>query len=240
MGEFAFIISKEVFDAGVITQNIYVSIIGAALLSMVVLPIISKHADRICDLAHEYSPGFMYNLMKKAEKLRNDKYAKLALSSRATAIKFREKLTMAYVDVLTVVLILAGFYFGTPYLARFIFDNVVPFSYSDCYTLVLLLEFMVLLIPLYMFVKNLKFLEKFFLDIERRAEKEGMGNLESKVSRFHKEIVKVNIWLIVFFIDFVLLLLMPSNLAFWNHVIVMLIGAGLILLVYFMKYWNKS
>ena len=91
-----------------------------------------------------------------------------------------------------------------------------------------------------MFVKNLKFLEKFFLDVERRAEKEGHGNLNSKLSKFHKEVIKVNIWMIVLFIDFILLLLMPSNLAFWTHVLVMVIGAGLILSLYFVKYWGKS
>ncbi|MFA6804458.1 MAG: cation:proton antiporter [Candidatus Methanomethylophilaceae archaeon] len=240
MGEFAFIISKEAFDAGVITQDFYTSVIGAALLSMIMLPIISKHADKICDKAHEYAPAFLYNSVMKAEKMRSDQYAKLALSSKVTATKFRAKLTMAYVDVIAIGLILAGFYFGTPDLAQFMYDNVLSFSYDDCYTLILLAEFLILLIPLYMFVKNLKFLEKFFLDVERRAEKEGHGNLNSKLSKFHKEVIKVNIWMIVLFIDFILLLLMPSNLAFWTHVLVMVIGAGLILSLYFVKYWGKS
>ena len=46
MGEFAFIIAKIALDAGLLTQDLYSSVIGAALVTMVVLPLFSKVQDR--------------------------------------------------------------------------------------------------------------------------------------------------------------------------------------------------
>ena len=40
MGEFAFIIGKEAFDAGMLSEDFYAAVIGAALVSMIVLPML--------------------------------------------------------------------------------------------------------------------------------------------------------------------------------------------------------
>ena len=56
MGEFAFIISKEAFDNGIFDYGLYTSIVGAALVSMIVLPIISRQNDRILDTLSARSP----------------------------------------------------------------------------------------------------------------------------------------------------------------------------------------
>ncbi len=49
MGEFAFIIAKIALDAGLLTQDIYSSVIGAALITMVALPLFSKVQKRTFD-----------------------------------------------------------------------------------------------------------------------------------------------------------------------------------------------
>ncbi|HNU35046.1 MAG TPA: cation:proton antiporter, partial [Methanomassiliicoccales archaeon] len=49
MGEFAFIIAKIALDAGLLTQDIYSSVIGAALITMVVLPLFAKVQKRTFD-----------------------------------------------------------------------------------------------------------------------------------------------------------------------------------------------
>jgi len=240
MGEFAFIISKEAYDAGVISQSVYTSVIGAALLSMIMLPIISKHSDFICDKVEEYSPSFIYNTFRKAEKFRSDQYAKMALSSKSTADKFKRNLTLAYLEAVVLVVMIIVFFFATPGMARFLYDAVAPFSYNDCYTLILMLEFIALMVPLYLIVKNVKFAEKVMLDIERKAVNLGMGDLDSRVSRFYKEMVKVNTWMIVLLLDFLILFIMPVNVDFWTHVFVVLFGAGCIIFLYFIKYWRRN
>ncbi len=240
MGEFAFIISKDAFDAGVLTQDMYTSVIGAALVSMIVLPIISRYSDRIYSTVENHIPVPVQDSFRKMEQIRSDRYEKMTLSSKAMAYKFRQNLTLAYVELIIIGSILGVFYFGTPVFAQFIFENVVPFTYDDCYNIILMVEFLILLVPLYLFVKNMKFIEKYFLDIERRAAKVGRGDLNSLASRFHKSILKANIWMIVLFIDFILLLLMPSNVSLGVHIMVVFIGAGCILLIYFLKYWERD
>lgn len=49
MGEFAFIIAKTALDAGLIDQNFYSSVFGAAIFTMVLLPVLSRSSDRIYD-----------------------------------------------------------------------------------------------------------------------------------------------------------------------------------------------
>lgn len=240
MGEFAFIISKEAYDAGVITQDIYTSVIGAALLSMVLLPIFSRYSDTICDKTEEYSPSFLYNIFRRAEKFRSDQYAKMALSSKATAAKFKRNLTFAYLEIMILAILLLVFYVTTPGMAQFLYDAVESFTYNDCYTLILMMEFIALMLPLYLIVKNVKFAEKVMLDMERRAVTIGMGDLDSRVSRFYKEMVKVNTWMIVFFIDFLFLFIIPTNVDFLTHVFVVMFGAGCIIFIYFIKYWRRN
>ena len=42
MGEFAFIISKEALNANLFSQDLYTAIVGAALVSMIVLPLVNR------------------------------------------------------------------------------------------------------------------------------------------------------------------------------------------------------
>lgn len=240
MGEFAFIIAKAGLDSNVISSSFYTSVVGAALLSMVVLPIITKQADRIYSVAREKSPEFVKKIVRGAEKIQHDSYAKMSLSSKTTSRKFRKKLTATYVEILIIGVMAVAFYFGSPYLTEFICNNSGSLDYGMSSTIVLFICFLALLIPLYQMVKNMKFVEKYLLDIERRAEELGKGNLQSKWSRFHKGVLKTNIWLIVFFADFLILMFMPSPVEFLGHVAVMLSGMGVILLLYFLKYWKKN
>lgn len=56
MGEFSFIIAKTALDAGVVGQNFYSAVIGAALVSMVVLPLLSKNSSKIYDKVAAKTP----------------------------------------------------------------------------------------------------------------------------------------------------------------------------------------
>lgn len=240
MGEFAFIIAKAGLDANVISNDFYTAVIGAALASMIILPIISKYTDNIIETAAKRGPRSVKKVFANAEKFQHDMYAKMSLSSRTTTSKFKRKLTVTYVEAMLLVALIAVIYFGGPFMANALSLALPKLGFATCHLIVLLLAFLLLMVPLYHIVSNLKFVEKYFLDIERRAEEKGTGSLDSRWARFHKSVLKVNIWIMVFFLDFLILLFMPSPLGLWEHVTVMVSGMAVTLLVYYLKYCHKS
>lgn len=52
MGEFAFIISKQALDLGIFSEAIYSSIVGAAIVSMIILPFLARSAERTYAATH--------------------------------------------------------------------------------------------------------------------------------------------------------------------------------------------
>lgn len=219
MGEFAFIISKAAYDADIMPHDIYTSIIGAALLSMIVMPIMSRYADTVCVKASEYAPGFLYNGVRKVEKVRSDWYMKMALSSRSTAEKFSRNITSLYLELIALSAMILVFFFTTPILAQTVVDLAPALDPEHGYLIVLAVQFLIYLVPLYLIVNNVKFAEKVMLDKERRAERLGIGDLDSRTSRFHRSMVRTNTWLMVLLFDLLILAVMMINIDVWTHLI---------------------
>ena len=224
MGEFAFIISKAAYDADIMPHDIYTSIIGAALLSMIVMPIMSRYADTVCVKASEYAPGFLYNGVRKVEKVRSDWYMKMALSSRSTAEKFSRNITSLYLELIALSAMILVFFFTTPILAQTVVDLAPALDPEHGYLIVLAVQFLIYLVPLYLIVNNVKFAEKVMLDKERRAERLGIGDLDSRTSRFHRSMVRTNTWLMVLLFDLLILAVMMINIDVWTHLIGVLSG----------------
>lgn len=236
MGEFAFIIAKAGLDAGVLSESFYTSVIGAALVSMVVLPLISNNSSKICDYVAEHAPQPAINAVAKMENIRNDHYAKLSFASKTTATRLKTKATFAYVDILFIFVIEVMFFLFTSDMTEFLHHNMGSVSYSVCYTIVLVVNFVAIAIPLYDLIKNLKFVEKVLIDTERKAEAKGEGDLQRKSIRFYKAFVRINNWTLVFLIDFVILILVPNSVGLMEHIIAMLGGIAIILLIYAYKH----
>ncbi|MDR0309708.1 MAG: cation:proton antiporter [Candidatus Methanoplasma sp.] len=236
MGEFAFIIAKAGLDAGVLSEDFYTSVISAALVSMVALPLLSRNTGRICDYAGEHAPKPLISAVKKAEKVRDSHYAKISLSSKSTSGRFKEKATRAYLDVLLIVGIEFIFFFFTLDMTDFLHNHMPTLPYSACYTMVLAVNFVAIAIPLYDLIKSLKFVEKVLIDVERRAEARGHGNLQRRSIRFYKAFVRINTWTLVFLIAFSILILVPNNVGLWEHILSMIGGIGIILLLHAYKH----
>ncbi|MCL1811723.1 MAG: cation:proton antiporter [Methanomassiliicoccaceae archaeon] len=236
MGEFAFIIAKAGLDAGVLSDDFYTSVISAALVSMVVLPLLSLNSSKICDYAFEHAPRPAIAAVRRVESVRDSHYARIALSSRSTASRFKERMTMAYIDILLVVAIEIVFFVFTSDMTNFLFNNIGTLPYTVCYTVVLAVNFVAIAIPLYNLIKNLKFVEKVLIDAERRAEARGEGNLQRRSIKFHKVFVRINNWALVFTIAFVIMILVPTSIGLIEHILAMLGGIGIILLIYAYKH----
>ena len=236
MGEFAFIIAKAALDAGVVSEAFYTSVIGAALVSMVTLPILSNNASKICDVLHDKAPKPLVNAMAKAENVRADHYAKISLSSKSTAEKMKTKAAFAYIDVLLIFVIELVFFLFTNNISNFLHSHLGGIiSYSWCQTIVLSLNFLALSVPLYDLIKNLKFVERVLIDVERKAEARGEGNLQRRSMRFYRAFIRINNWAFVFVLAFIVLLIVPNEVGFSNHMMAVAICAVVILLIYIYK-----
>ncbi|MDR1404181.1 MAG: cation:proton antiporter [Candidatus Methanoplasma sp.] len=232
MGEFAFIIAKAGLDAGVVTESFYASVIGAALISMVALPLISNNSSKICDFVYDHAPKPALNTVKAAEHIRDSHYAKMSLSSKTTAAKFKQRATLAYLDILLIFVMEAVFYLFISDMTDFIHTNLNALPYRICYTIVMSVNFVAIAIPLYNLMKNLKFVEKVIIDSERRAEAKGEGDLQRRSIKFHKMFVRINNWVLVFIIDFVILIVVPNGIGLMDHILAMVAGIVIILFIY--------
>ena len=233
MGEFAFIIAKAGLDAGVLTESFYTSVVSAALVSMVVLPVFTSRSGKICDFIYNNSPKFLISTLHKAESIRENHYSKIALSSKSTSSRFKERAVLAYVIVLLLFLIEIVFFVFASGIADFIYDNTGGgISRTICDTIVLAINFVAIAIPLYSLVKHLKFVEKVLIDSERRAEERGEGNLQKRTIKFHKAFVRMNNWVLVIVSAFAILILVPSSVGLIEHIIAMMVGIGVIVLIY--------
>ena len=241
MGEFAFIIAKAALDAGVLNDHpeIYPSVVCAALVSMIAIPILSFNSGKIVDVVGAHAPKPVLNTVSWAENTRNRHYAKIALTSKATSSKLSDRATMAYVDILAIILIEIFFFVFTQDMTEFLHTHIQadmdPGTLKNLsFTIVLAVNFVAIAIPLYDLVKNLKFVEKVYIDAERRAEAKGEGNLQRRTIRFYKAFIRVNNWTIVFLIAFAILIIVPTGggLMLIEHFVAMLVAMGVILLIY--------
>lgn len=105
MGEFSFVVAKQALDAEVITAGLYASIIGAAVITMIMLPLISKNSTKIFDAFVKHLPHGVSETIRRIETSRLEARRNVTRSSQAkTAI--RRQLFYLVIDVVYIVLIL--------------------------------------------------------------------------------------------------------------------------------------
>jgi len=104
MGEFSFIIAQQGNTAGVLSDAFYASIIGAALVTMIVLPVSVKRGPGIFDWIKKNVPKPIYDTMLMIEGFRSDVRAKLSTSAEKRRAIQRE-LFWIIIDIVIIVLI---------------------------------------------------------------------------------------------------------------------------------------
>ena len=240
MGEFAFIIAKAALDAGVVDEAFYTSVIGAALVSMVMLPLLSNNSSKICDVIYDKAPKPILGAMKKVENIRSDHYAKLSLSSKSTTSRFKKNATIVYICLLLICMVEMVFYFYSVPMAEFLQQQVPALSFTISYTVILGINFLLLAVPMYKMIQNLKFIEKVLIDIERKAEARGEGDLQRFTIRFYRAFIRINSWIFVVIISFVILILVSNNVGFWYHILAMVGGIIVILIISIYRHVSNS
>lgn len=108
MGEFAFIISKIALDAGILSQELYSSVIGAAMITMITLPLSSKFQDRIYSGLVRVTPAKVRSALARVDSVKEAATARNVMMSEDRK-KLASHLTRIFVDYLYIVLILLVF-----------------------------------------------------------------------------------------------------------------------------------
>ena len=241
MGEFAFIISKEAYSAGIITGDFYTSVIGAALLSMIVLPLFNRKADKFCDYVQVHTPQPLVNGFIRLELIRSNFYTKMSQATKETMSNFRTRLANMYFTLVLVAIVQIIFILITPGVADFINEHT-PDSISLYITtaVVMLVDFVLLVPILHKTVINMKYIIRVFLDSERKALAAGKIHARPNTDKILRGVTNTNNWIFVVLFDFVILMITPNQIDLWGHIIVAVAGAVLVAALEIMAYMRRS
>ena len=102
MGEFAFIIAKVALDAGLVNLNFYSSVIGAALITMLVLPLISKSSAKIVDWSVSILPRSLLRGFGRINELKAEVRKRLDASSEVRN-RIKTELFLILIDLVLIV-----------------------------------------------------------------------------------------------------------------------------------------
>jgi CPA2 family monovalent cation:H+ antiporter-2 len=222
MGEFAFIIAKQALDYGVVGEGFYTSVIGAALLSMIMLPLLTKSSMEVWDKATASCPAGLSNVFRRINGARDSTYSSISSSSRRTKKEFTRLMTLNYVCVLLVILVEIAFVLINPafaeWLAKFIGGTVLLWS-----ILMLLANLILIYFPIHMIVDNIR---------TARALSNPASGANLPGERITPTIADMfrmsSTTMLSMMIAIVVLVLVPNNIGIWEHIAVMiLVLAGL-------------
>jgi CPA2 family monovalent cation:H+ antiporter-2 len=224
MGEFAFIIAKQALDYEVFSEGVYTSIVGAALLSMVLLPLISQNADGRWDAVAKRIPEKLMNMFKALDGAKTSFYSMLSDSSRRTRKEVNANITMVYILLVMITIIEIFFMLATQTIIQwgmtYFGGDLIIWS-----ILVLLLNFFVLYVPtirLFIRVKTMLIMAN------------GFKNMLTSEHGLITHIFMSNAWIMAMMLDITLIIIVPNGLELWEHIVVLFI-ALVILLIYNLK-----
>ncbi len=155
MGEFAFIIAKQALDCGVFSEAIYSSVIGAALVSMIALPVTTRYTGRFWDGMEARSPTRLREWCARRNARRSDFYAAMeALPSKGRRL-FMGGLGWMYFSIVLIFVIEIVFYFAYPPASWWLKENYGGVGrYWDL--LLMTINFWLLFMPCKILVEQLR------------------------------------------------------------------------------------
>ena len=223
MGEFAFIISKQALDYNVFSEGIYTSIVGAALLSMITLPLLSKDAAERWDWAASKMPGALLRSLNAIDNVKITFYERIALSSRKTRKEVSGSMTRAYLCMIAMVGVELLFILITPPLREW---GIAYFGGDEWIWsfICLILNMIVLYIPTYRLINTIKDIMNIAdLQSNRQRTKRDYGILDTFLIS--------NSWLVALMIAIIILIIVPNGLGIWEHIVVLAVALVILLFI---------
>ena len=232
MGEFAFIIVEEAQGYGAVDPSFYTSVVGAALMSMVMLPFISRYAARIWDSATTRLPSPVMNACGRITSVRNNAYSKAQVTSRRSRKTMIRGMTRVYINILTVIAIQVLFYFAIPAVVDWLCTNFGGSEPVWGYAM-LAVNFVVLSIPVHHIVNNVRFLDSMVVSGARIASKR---NREGKEPiRVFQGVLMMNSYILTFIIVALVILVSPNSVPLWQQLTVLGLAIAYVVAMYFRR-----
>ncbi len=232
MGEFAFIIASEALDFGVVDNSFYTSVVGAALVSMIALPFLTKYAAKIWDTSVETCPKPVYAACCNINASRDKFYDRMYASSKKSKKTIYRSMTHTYINILVIVAVQIVFHFVTPLAVDWMMmsfgGNATVWSIA-----MLFVNFAILTVPVYHLVNNVKFLDEVVISGARHiASREGTDDEPGVI--YHR-ILEVNTYLMVILIDVLIIIVTPNSVGLWLHLVMLAIAVIVLFAFYFKK-----
>lgn len=229
MGEFAFIIAKEALDFGVVDESFYTSVIGAALVSMIMLPILTRYSDVVWDKAVDKCPDWLNKHINKLNSARDDLYMNIYATSKKSRKALRRGMTRAYINVLVIAVLEVAFYIAIPELGPFLLDAFGGDLFL-WYVGLLVVNFMVLLIPATYLVKNVKFLDEIVIAGAHHISR--LDGREDEFGHLYQRFLDMNTHFMAIVIVFVIILIVPNPLPLSAHLLILVIAVATSYILY--------
>jgi CPA2 family monovalent cation:H+ antiporter-2 len=231
MGEFAFIISKEALDFGAVDESFYTSVIGAALISMIVMPIANRYSGRLWDGAETRCPKPVLDLSAKITGYRNKMYYNFSSASKSSRRLYKRGMASGYIDLLAIFLIELAFYIGAPILSPILFDIFGGSIWLWDFVL-LVINFIVLIPPISYLVSNIKSLEKLIIRASRNSAKKSGGGDLVKTGDIYEKMLNMNNLIAILTIDLAIIAVVPNPLGLAEHIMLLAIAVAVAIAVY--------
>ena len=237
MGEFAFIIVAEAYGYGVVDESFYTSVIGAALVSMVTLPFLTRYSDTIWTKSQEKCPRKLYSFCRRLNNGREVIAKRMSATSVYSQKAARRSMTHSYINILLIAFIEIVFYFGLPPLRDWL---VSSFGGSSVVwgILLVVVNFMVLTLPVYHLVNNVKFLDEIIINGAKHISRMEGSSEEPEV--IYQKFLDINTYIMVGAIDFLIVLVVPNMLGLMEHLVVLAIVAAMIAFMYIRVHYFKK
>ena len=225
MGEFAFIIAKQALDHNVVDNAFYTSVVGAALVSMIVLPILSGSSVKIWESAQNKCPAGVMAGFSRINSLRDTFYQRMAESSKKTRKELRTTMNKSYFSVTIAIIIEIIFILITPpirdWASEYFGGEPIIWSF-----VLLVFNLFALYPPLYELFANLKVIQR-LASMDSVKIQRGVGGKLALQSRFYL----TNTLLLALMTDMTILIIIPNDIGFWEHFIVLGIALVVLLLM---------
>ncbi|MBR6204178.1 MAG: cation:proton antiporter [Candidatus Methanomethylophilaceae archaeon] len=231
MGEFAFIISKEALDYGVVGEGFYTSVIGAALLSMVSLPLLTRFSERIWDGCSGRCPGFLRKAIRSADSIRDSMYIGFRTATKKSKKTILKGMADAYTDALVILVIEVVFYAAVPIAGPMLADAFGG-DLRLWYFALVMLNFVVLIPPISYLVMSIREVEDVIVRNTRRlVEMDGEEDPIRRGDKYRKYLEMTTL-LTVVLIDLLLIAVVPNPLGLAEHLYVVAAAAVIVVVLY--------
>ncbi len=212
MGEFAFIISSEAYSHGVVSETFYTAVIGAALMSMVLLPILTKDMFKASDWLRNRRPQPFARVGERMYAMRDDINMKVE-SSPSMGTYIRNNLKKTYFCILLIILIEIVFCefmeTMTDFLADLLKTDIMDSQYM-AYLILMVVNFLLLSVPTYALIKSIKGIDNLVMSGERMITKEFSEEKAKKAKTLYERVLNFSTIALIFIIDFLIMAVVPG------------------------------